>query len=41
MRMARSKWFVPLFAVALGMVMLVAQWIGGEPAAAGSARWPS
>jgi Na+/citrate or Na+/malate symporter len=31
MRMARSKWFVPLFAVALGIVMFVAQWIGGNP----------
>jgi Flp pilus assembly protein protease CpaA len=31
MQIARSKWFVPLFAVALGMVMFVAQWIGGNP----------
>ncbi len=31
MRMARSKWFVPLFAVALGIVIFVAQWIGGYP----------
>ena len=31
MRMARSKCFVPLFAVALGIVMFVAQWIGGNP----------
>ena len=31
MRLARSKWFVPLFAVALGVVMFVAQWIGGNP----------
>lgn len=31
MRMSKSKWFVPLFAVALGIVMLVAQWIGGNP----------
>ena len=31
MRIARSKWFVPLFAVALGLVMFVAQWIGGNP----------
>jgi hypothetical protein len=29
--MARSKWFVPLFAVALGLVVFVAQWIGGDP----------
>ena len=27
----RSKWFLPLFAVALGLVMFVAQWIGGDP----------
>jgi hypothetical protein len=31
MRMAKSKWFVPLFAVALGIVLLVAQWVGGNP----------
>jgi len=31
MRMARSKWFVPLFALALGLVLLAAQWIGGDP----------
>ena len=31
MQMARSKWFLPLFAVALGIVMFVAQWIGGSP----------
>jgi hypothetical protein len=31
MRISRSKWFVPLFAVALGLVMFVAQWIGGSP----------
>ena len=31
MRIARSKWFVPLFAVALGITMFVAQWIGGNP----------
>ena len=30
MQMTRSKWFLPLFAVALGVVMLVAQWIGGN-----------
>jgi hypothetical protein len=29
--MARSKWFVPLFALALGLVLLAAQWIGGDP----------
>jgi hypothetical protein len=31
MRMTRSKWYLPLFAVALGLVMLAAQWIGGNP----------
>ena len=31
MRIARSKWFVPLFAVALGLVVFIAQWIGGDP----------
>jgi hypothetical protein len=31
MRIARSKWFVPLFSVALGLVIFVAQWIGGNP----------
>jgi len=29
MRVAKSKWFVPLFAVALGLVVFAAQWIGG------------
>jgi hypothetical protein len=29
--MARSKWFLPLFAVTLGVVVFVAQWIGGDP----------
>ena len=32
MRIARSKWFLPLFAVVLGIVLFVAQWIGGDPA---------
>jgi hypothetical protein len=27
----KSKWFVPLFSVALGLVMFAAQWIGGSP----------
>jgi hypothetical protein len=27
---SRSKWFAPLFAVALGIVIIVAQWIGGD-----------
>src|SRR6185437_11070483 len=31
MKLTRSKWFLPLFAVALGLVILVAQWIGGNP----------
>lgn len=31
MAMTRSKWFLPLFAVALGLVMLAAEWIGGSP----------
>jgi hypothetical protein len=29
--MTRSKWFLPSFAVALGLVMLAAQWVGGNP----------
>lgn len=31
MPMTRSKWFLPLFSVALGLVMFAAQWIGGNP----------
>jgi hypothetical protein len=31
MQIAKSKWFLPLFAVALGVVVFVAQWIGGDP----------
>jgi hypothetical protein len=31
MRVTRSKWFVPLFAVALGIVVFAAQWMGGDP----------
>jgi Na+/citrate or Na+/malate symporter len=31
MQIHRTKWFMPLFAVALGMVFFVAQWIGGDP----------
>ena len=30
MQMTRSKWFLPLFSVALGSVMLAAMAIGGE-----------
>ena len=29
--MTRSKWFIPGFSVALGVVMLAALWIGGDP----------
>jgi hypothetical protein len=31
MQMTKSKWFLPLFAVALGLIMLAAQWAGGHP----------
>jgi hypothetical protein len=31
MRFLRSKWFLPLFAVVLGVVVFIAQWIGGDP----------
>ncbi len=31
MQMTRSKWFLPSFALALGLVMLAALWIGGHP----------
>ena len=31
MRMTRSQRFVPLLAVALGIVVFAAQWIGGDP----------
>ncbi len=31
MGMTKSKWFLPLFSVALGLVLLVALWIGGDP----------
>ena len=31
MRICKSKWLVPLFSVALGVVVLGAQWIGGHP----------
>ena len=33
MRLTRSKWLMPVFAVALGLVMFTAQWIGGHPVA--------
>ena len=29
MHVTSSKWFVPLFAVGLGIVVFAAQWIGG------------
>ena len=31
MQITKSKWFLPLFAVALGLLTFVAQWIGGNP----------
>jgi hypothetical protein len=31
MRATRSKWFVPLFSVGLGIVVFGAQWVGGDP----------
>ena len=31
MRATKSKWFVPLLAVALGIVVFAAQWVGGDP----------
>ena len=31
MRLTRTKWFVPLFAVGLGIVVFAAQWVGGDP----------
>jgi hypothetical protein len=31
MRVTRSKWFVPLLSVALGIVVFAAQWLGGDP----------
>ena len=31
MQITRSKWFLPLFAVALGFAMLAVEWIGGSP----------
>jgi hypothetical protein len=29
----RSKWFMPLFCLALGVIVLVASWLGGQPGA--------
>ena len=31
MQLTKSKWFVPLLSVALGIVVFAAQWIGGDP----------
>ena len=31
MQISKSKWFLPLFTVALGVAMLAAMWIGGDP----------
>jgi hypothetical protein len=31
MQITRTKWFVPLFSLALGVVIFVAQWVGGDP----------
>ena len=31
MQMTKSKWFLPLFALALGFVVFGAQWAGGDP----------
>jgi hypothetical protein len=30
MQMSKSKWFLPAFCVLLGVVVFVAQWIGGD-----------
>ncbi len=30
MQICRSKWFLPLFCVSLGLVIGVAQWVGGH-----------
>ena len=30
MQISKSRWFLPLFAVALGVAMLAAMWIGGD-----------
>jgi multisubunit Na+/H+ antiporter MnhB subunit len=31
MQISKSKWFLPAFSVGLGVVMMAAIWIGGEP----------
>ena len=30
MQITRTRWFLPMFALALGIVMFAAQWIGGS-----------
>ena len=30
-KLTSSRWFLPLFSVAMGLVLLVAAWIGGDP----------
>jgi hypothetical protein len=30
-RVTRSKWFLPSFSLALGLVMLAVSWLGGSP----------
>ena len=29
----RSKWFLPLFSVSMGVILLAASWLGGQPVA--------
>ena len=31
MQIGNSRWFLPVFAVALGVAMLAAMWVGGDP----------
>jgi len=31
MQISKSKWFLPAFSVGLGVVMMAAIWIGGDP----------
>ena len=31
MQISRSRWYIPAFAVLLGIVIFAAQWIGGDP----------
>jgi len=31
MQITRTRWFLPMFALALGIAMFAAQWIGGSP----------